>query len=767
MKKTLCIALVMVLALSITAFAEMEPPIDSYTLAEIKMAQSGSITSDLVAGIDHSSVTTMGDTTCFTAVMSDGAAVRFEGQNILITPEGLTMNPGSSVTSLDAVGKIYQYDAQIRDWQQSPTGDQWLNVGYGYTFSVEKTSVAQASEVYTYVISGYPAMIWGDESYLSTAFYQPNFVYIKAADYNSAPFTLTSLTIGYNPAEKVTALVEAKLFSGMYGYYAEGAPYDASREDKADASIALYDFYLVLKQEPLVEAGMEQDYNWLYFLPSTFYEVGDLKDADGKVLDKATARVHAGYTLDVTVGDYPLTVELPMAEQYTQAHTLQEARPYSTLSALGQQHALVVPMVWADQTALATDEVYALYQKLLGSAIDQHGNPVADYSDGADEVFSLSEYFSTASYGQLEISSFLTDWYFTDKFFAGDYEFAFPEVEYAEEVLDWVKATYPDTDWTQFDQDGDGCVDALVILSVGLSQYDGYTPGSFGGAVQSTGSHYGDRAGTQTSPCANCFVTVNHSFLMEGKANTLIHEFSHIFGLNDYYDGLGYGINPVGGYDMQSNSVGDWNAYSKLAVGWMQPQVVAGLSSGESLELTIGSSALKGDVILLPAAGTEYSGPFGEYVMIDLLTPDGVNAFDAAGYGLADTVGVRISHVDALLRPTTQGDSSIGYAGSDDITIGMELYGSHYQEDGFGFYNVEVIQADAVNTFTDLNQLYPYLQADDLFQAGDTFTAEDYSQFFYQGLMDSGLPLGYTVSILSVGPDADGQPAATIRITAQ
>lgn len=767
MKKNLCMALVMVLALFGTAFAEMEPPIDSYTLAEIKMAQSGAITSDVVAGIDHSSVTTKGDTTFFTAVMSDGAAVRFEGQNILISEEGLTMNPGSSVTSLDAVGKIYQYNAQIRDSQQSPIDNQWLNVGYGYTFSAEKTSVEQASNVHTYAISGYPAMLWGDETCISTAFYEPNFVYIKAADFNSASFTLTSLTIGYHPAQKVTALAAAKLRPENYGYYTEGAPYSAAREDQADASIGLYDFYLVLKQEPLEEAGINQDDSWLYFLPSTFYEVGDLKDADGQVLDKETARIHAGDTLDVTVGDYQLTVELPMAERYTEAQTLQEARPYSTLSAVGQQHALVVPMVWADQTELVSDEVYALYQKALGSAIDQQGNPIADHSDGDDDVFSLSEYFATASYGQLEISSFLTDWYYTDKLFAGDFEFAFPEVEYAEEVLDWVKATYPELDWTQFDQDGDGCVDALVILSVGLTQYEGYMPGSFGGAVQSTGSHYGDRAGTQTNPCANCFVTVNHSFLMDGKTNTLIHEFSHLFGLNDYYDGLGYGINTVGGYDMQSNSVGDWNAYSKLAVGWMQPQVVTGLSSGESVDLTIGSSALKGDVILLPAAGTEYDGPFGEYVMIDLLTPDGANAFDAAEYGLADTAGVRISHVDALLRASTQGDGAIGYTAAEDVVIGMEVYGSLYQEDGFGFYNVEVIQADAVNTFTDMSQLNPLLQADDLFQESDTFAAEDYSQFFYQGLMDSGLPLGYTVTILSVGTDADGQPAATIRITAQ
>lgn len=763
-KKVLCTALVMLMTLPAAAYAEMETAVDPYTLAEMKASQPETVLSDIVAGIDRESIVQDGETTLFTAIMSDGAAVRFEGRNIVVAEDGLAMRPGSSVTSLDAIGKIYMYDALIKDYEQAPASDQELSVGYGYTFSGEKTSVASADEVYTGELSGYPALVWGSEANISTAYQEPNFVFFKAAEYNMEEFTLTSLTVAYNPAEKVTAITHAKLNPDFYGYYAEGSPYNAAKEDMADAASGLYDFYLMLKPEPQEEAGVSDDYQRLWFLPRRFYEVGDLKDAAGNVLDKSSARVHAGDTLDISIGDYQLTMELPMAEMYTGAQTFCDARPYSTLSALGKQHALVVPVVWADQTELVSDEVYALYQKALGGIIDERGNPVADFSDDNDGVFSLSEYFNIASYGQLEISSFMTDWYYTDKNFANDYEYAFPEIDFADEVLSWVKASYPDTDWTQFDQDGDGRVDAIVLFSVGLTQNEGYAPGSFGGAVHSTGSAFGELAGTQTDPVANCFLTVNHFFMKDGETRTLIHEFSHNFGLNDYYDGMGYGINAVGGYDMQGDSVGDWNAYSKLAAGWMQPQLVTGLASGESVEMTIGSSAMTGDVIILPAAGTEYDGPFGEYVMIDLLTPDGVNAYDAAKYGLENTVGVRISHVDAALRRVAQDN---GWAEDSAAVIGMELYGNHYRDDGLGFYNIEVIQASGENTFTDLDKLYPTLQAADLFQEGDVFAAEDYSQFFYQGLMDSGMPLGYTVSVLSIAADADGRPAATIRITAQ
>ena len=50
--------------------------------------------------------------------------------------------------------------------------------------------------------------------------------------------------------------------------------------------------------------------------------------------------------------------------------------------------------------------------------------------------------------------------------------------------------------------------------------------------------------------------------------------------------------------------------------------------------------------------------------------------------------------------------------------------------------------------------------------AGDKFDVANYQEFFYEGLMDDGSVFGYTVEIVSIGKDADGNPAATIRVTA-
>lgn len=731
------------------------------------MPENDAIYSDIVAGIDFAGVSTDGDATFFSSTMSDGTVVRFEGYRISISEDGISMEPGATITSLDSVGKIYEYAASVKDKDDPIISRQWLTDCYGYTFSLEKSSVERASDVFTYRIGTMQAPYWDPEmGYTTVACYEPNFVRFEADAGNEVPVTLTSLNIGYNPNDKVTGIVEAVLDAYRYGYYMDGYAYDIDREDMADESQGQYDFYLMLRTETAEETGLETNDNWLMFLPNTFYEVGDLKDADGHVLDKETARVYEGYTLDITIGDYALTLDLPMAELYEGAQTMKDARPYSTMTSTGEQNVLVVPIVWADQTELATDELYVQFRKQIGRLIDEQGNPIGDFSDPDDEDFSLTEYFEIASYGQLDLSSFMTDWYFIDKTFGDDYEYIFPEVEFADEVLEWVKTAYPDTDWSQFDQDGDGCVDAFVLLSVGLTKNEGYMPASFGGAVHSTGNMYGKLGGTQEDPMANSFLTVNCFLMSDGDTNTLIHEFSHNFGLNDYYDTEYSGIDAVGRYDMQSSNVGDWNAYSKLAVGWMQPQVVTGLESGESVEMTIGSSALVGDVIVLPAAGTEYEGPFSEYVMIDLFSDDGVNAYDAAEYALGGVTGVRISHVNAYLRAASESDSvQQGYIETNGNIIGEELQNNSYNADGI--YNVEVIQSSGINTFTELDNLISTLSANDFFYAGDTFSAEDYGEFFCQGLMDNGLPLGYTVEILSIDTDADGNPSATIRITAK
>ncbi len=213
---------------------------------------------------------------------------------------------------------------------------------------------------------------------------------------------------------------------------------------------------------------------------------------------------------------------------------------------------------------------------------------------------------------------------------------------------------------------------------------------------------------------------------------------------------------------MQSSQAGDWNVYSKYAVGWITPEIVEGLAEGESVDLTVGDFSKTGDAIIIPMENATGTPPFSEYLAINLFTDTGLNQYDAADYGLSDFAGVRIYHVDArmeqhivknLLRP------ELG-----DATIGTIHVANNYSENGL--YNIELIQAGSENTLTDLSNLknQATIQKEDFFQTGDIFTMEKYKDFFYQGLSDEGNPFNYSVEIVSI--DGEGEEAtATIRIT--
>lgn len=726
------------------------------SMLKAKMAEEETLQSDLIAGIDFDSISTVEDITYFTSVMANGERIRFEVKHIDITEAGIVIYPDTVGVSLDSVGKIYSYSASF-DSEKEKEEEVGFQIGYGYTFTAEKTSVQSGKEIHTCVCVGGSLAQWNYAGAANVVQLQPNFVYFKGDPWVTESYLLTSLIIAYNPYEKTTEMKSAYLDKLFYQYI-PGEQYDQEPALTANAETNSFDFCLQVKPKT---GYTRNDYDsYLHFIPAEFYTVGDMRSADGTVLDKDKAQVYEGTTLEIFLGDSKLVVELPVTEQFTEAATLNELSPFSYPDAIGEKTVLVIPVVWSDQLYMADEEQMQLLKTVLGRVVDADGN-LTDYSDTEAKGFSLSEYFDTASYGKLQLQSFLTDFYYTDMTF--EYaEYATPQVDELNKAMDWVKETYPDMDWSKFDRDANGYADFVILLNLGEVNPYYYERTSYGGAVCWSFGYGDEYAGTPDSPNLLTAVTMNRRFIENGEASTLIHEFSHIFGLQDYYDVRYSGIDAVGSYDMQSRNKGDWNSYSKLAVGWMEPTVVTGLVKGESIEITIGSSALTDDVIIIPAAGKEYEGPFSEYVMIDLLTDDGVNAFDATEYDLTGVAGVRISHVNAAMElQKTELKSS-----SNREKIYQEYGTPHFFNiyNKMGRYFIEVIQAGKNNTFTNLDNPRTNLMAEDLFYAGDVFEAEAYDEFFYHGLMDSTEEFGYIVEIVSIDAEA---PSATVRITAK
>lgn len=713
---------------------------------------------EILENVDHSSIKTEADgSVSFTAAAPDGGVIQFVGTGITLTEEEMILHPGARLCALDAIGRIAALELCVTD---SGDVNNWCYASGGYTFTTA-TSVDSADRLY--YVPGCTILASETEAVIRCAEYQPNFISFGAEKANEDSVVVSAVKVYYDETTYHTGLRLAALDLGRYTAYLTGEYYDSSRERFLPEE-EIYDFALSLfpdvadAEEPLEVDVFNDDviheFSTIYDIEENLYVIGELRNADGKVMNKETDPLSEGCTLAVTIGDYTMSLALPVVERYSGASTLHELTPYNNALAEGETLSLVIPIVWQDQPENGTEEALKNIYSKLGRVMAQDGT-ITDYSENLTEQFSLSEYFDTASYGTYTITSFVSDWYQAPyEFQEMQYQGVGTDTEFRDEVYRWLMERYPDMDWSRFDADGDGIFDSVIFINTGKRDGDTVVMAGYGYALFVSFGYTGEGAGTKDTPVFKNFVSINTEFLED---NALIHEVSHSFGIIDYYD-VGYsGIDAVGKYDMQSDGFGDWNAYSKYAVGWIEPEVVSGLEKGESIEISIGAFSETGDAIVIPAAEAEHDGPFGEYIILELFTDGGVNRYDSVKYGLDGAVGVRISHVNAAMEKRVL----IGEDGTEYPIGTTHLVNSYNKK---GQYQIEVIQAGGTNTFTSSERENGALVKEDLFAAGDSFDVADYKEFFVNGRMDDGKEFGYTVKIVSI-EQVNGEYTAVVRIT--
>lgn len=713
---------------------------------------------EVISNIHYDTLKTLEDGSIYFETSSpNGGTMRFVGTGVTVSEGSISFEPNGQITALDAIGRICSVAPTISE----PGNNNFVRFTGGFTFT-DAVSVDSADELFYIwgLINKTTDVPLGTPLKCSLLNEQPNFISFASTANSTDTFSISELTVYYDETTFNTAIRLMALDYEFYGTYLEGEYYDSSKE-VYDSANGIYDFYLMLLPDvanerepfhpnPLTDMLVHRS---IIDIDNNRYTIGDLKDANGNILDKKNDSLSVGCTLEVSLGNYTKDVLVPVIEQYRGAQNLHELTPYNNASATGNFTSLVIPVVWQDEPENATEEVLQTLYNKLGKVVDTSGN-VTDYSDNLTDSFSLSKYYDISSYGKHTIQSFVTDWYQAPYSFSEMKDLSVTGGSFMEEISTWVFNTYPDMDYSKFDSDADGFFDSVIIMNVGTVG-DSYAMASYSHAVHVSTGYTGETAGTQDKPVIKNFVSINQSFLTD---NALIHEYAHGFGLVDYYDVTYSGIDAVGSYDMQSGSYGDWNAYSKYSVGWIEPKIVSQLASGESTEITISSFAKTGDAIVIPAAGCECDGPFNEYILIDLFTSDGVNQYDAKTFGINDTVGVRIYHVNSKMeKRVITGENNIEYP------IGTIHFSNAYNPKGN--YLLELIQAGGSNTFTTQNSRSG-INASDFFEAGDVFSTEKYSKFFTNGLMDDGSEFGYKVEIISIDKNAD-TPTATIRITAE
>jgi M6 family metalloprotease-like protein len=208
-------------------------------------------------------------------------------------------------------------------------------------------------------------------------------------------------------------------------------------------------------------------------------------------------------------------------------------------------------------------------------------------------VGSFHDFYLENSNGTLNVVSSVTAWVTLPN----THDYYGPEDRWGEFAYQAIKAAYTaGVDMSQFDNDGDGVIDGVAIYHQGNGQ-------EASADTKDIWSHAWSLSSAGYSPSACTFGTVKADgyftqpeLLSRGSELTTIgvicHEFGHILGAYDFYD-TDYEVNGqydgTGSWDLMAagayngfpsgSSPAHHNPYTKIAYGWITPQVLSKVQS--------------------------------------------------------------------------------------------------------------------------------------------------------------------------------------------
>jgi M6 family metalloprotease-like protein len=271
------------------------------------------------------------------------------------------------------------------------------------------------------------------------------------------------------------------------------------------------------------------------------------------------------------------------------------------------------------------------------------------FGDGVDAgqfpYESLRDYYQRSSYDQLDIQGDVLGWYRT----AYDRSSVASTDDGREALVEEALTHYEGQgrDFSQYDNDGDGTVDYLIVVWAGPQ-------GAWGTFWWGYQTYFDDSGYSLDGRTLETYAWQWESWY-EGASTdgfydplVVIHETGHALGLPDYYD-YDDTVGPDGGVgelDMMDAEWGDHNAFSKWTLGWITPQVVTGTPRA----VTLAASGTSGDaLVVMPDASA--ADPFREYFVVQNRHRVG-NDSDCAGRPVQDLPGdgLLVWHVDARLE---------------------------------------------------------------------------------------------------------------------
>ena len=288
------------------------------------------------------------------------------------------------------------------------------------------------------------------------------------------------------------------------------------------------------------------------------------------------------------------------------------------------------------------------------------GTYKAPYSQ-SDYTGSMRDFFLENSYGQFEVTGVTTVWYTAPEnldFYANaNSGFGLYPNSSRKLVEEAVAFADPDIDFSEFDNNNDGLVDALFVVHAGPGAEEIYTV-NFPDHAKYLWSH---KASISTLNLDGVNVRDYSLEPGNGTIGVFCHEFGHALGLPDLYDtdgsseGIGeWGLMAGGGWcyrsgDPLGTSPSHFTAWSKERLGWLEPIVV----TGNVMQIEI--PPVESNPIAYRLWTNGQIG--GEYFLVENRQNLG---FDAGltrrqkDFGLSDSYGLVVYHIDNSGRQSNE-----------------------------------------------------------------------------------------------------------------
>ena len=385
---------------------------------------------------------------------------------------------------------------------------------------------------------------------------------------------------------------------------------------------------------------------------------------------------------------------------------------------------------------------------------------------------SLSSYYSKMSHEKLNITATISDWYHADKgyeYYGKESNFSSLE-QLVRDATDWYFNNHNDSR-KNYDYDKNGTLDGIILVYA-APDYEQLKDESLGNLWAFTSWLQDSTFHDINKPIVNQYIWASYDFMYSSgndaksrtgstygggdtsrcklDSHTFIHEFGHILGLEDLYDYGSKGYTPAGVFSMQDYNIGSHDPFSAIALGWTEAIVPT-----ESCTIELKSFQEGNQVVLLT---NNYTGSvFDEYLLVELYTPTGLNAFDTiSSYRNqfptgSNLPGVRVWHIDARLATFSISGNKTYYHGlataptakQGNVHNALYYWGFSNTYDGDMVAIVDGLEEGNVKDFNIVQQIRDdkrstyrprdYLTFANLFTSSESFNIATYKNQFVNG----------------------------------